>query len=268
MAVNSLHSQGSYGLGQSGSSAGFTLGVQFSVSQSCTLTGIWFFSGAAATSLPTACCLWNASTGTQIAGTLNSSPSWSGAAGSGWVKCTYSGPTLSTGINYVSSVFFNGGTLNWFYDVNGYWTSGAGSGGITSGVLSAPNSAGSVNGQAPFVSSSGSIGFPNTSNSGFDFGVDVEVTTSSNVTGTLSLAMAAMAESLTGSETISGTLSEAMAPMRMALTGHETGVNVTGTASLAMAPMRMLFNGRKPTGQAVPDTDDAREFKRWLIWEG
>lgn len=171
-----LHSQGSYGLGNGGSSSGFTLGTQFSVSQAMNLTGIWWYSGPSAAVLPTACCLWDAGTGTQIPGTLNSSPSWSGAAGSGWVKCSYSGPVLSSGTNYVVSVFYNGGSVNWYYDLAGYWTTGAGSSGLTHGPLSAPNSASAVNGQAVFVASSGSIAFPNTTTGGYDFGVDVEVT--------------------------------------------------------------------------------------------
>jgi hypothetical protein len=239
VAVFTLHSGATYGLSSSGDNGAFTLGVQFSVSQSVELTGIWFYSGTGTTVLPSACALYNANTGAQIAGTLNSSPSWSGAAGSGWVKCTYTGPTLSSGINYISAAY-GSATPTFFFDATGYWTAGGGSGGITSGPLSAPNSAGAVNGQAVFNSGTG-ITFPATAVSGFDFGMDVEVTTSSNITGTLSLALAPMALALTSTETFSGAMSLAMAPMKLALTGSEVGANITGTLSLALAPMAFAF---------------------------
>ena len=178
MAVYTLFSGNAHGLGNGGSTNGYSLGVQFSVSQNMSLTGIWWYSGASAAVLPTACAIYNANTGAQVAGTLNSSPSWSGAAGSGFVKCAYSGSvTLASGTNYVAVIFYNGGSLNWYYDVANYWTSGGGGSGITNGPLSAPNSAGAVNGQAVYLASAGSIAFPNTTVSGYDFGVDVEVTT-------------------------------------------------------------------------------------------
>ena len=173
MTAYTLHSGATYGLSSSGNPTPYAFGVQFSVSQSVELTGIWWYSGASSASLPTACALYNANTQAQIPGTLNNSPTWSGAAGSGWVKCTYSGPTLSAGTNYVA-VVETGGAV--YYDVNGFWTSGGGSSGITNGPLSAPSSAGSVNGQMTYLQS-GTIGFPTNTVTGYDFGVDVEVTT-------------------------------------------------------------------------------------------
>ncbi len=179
MTAYSLHSQGSYGLVSSGNSTDYNFGVQFAVSQSVTLTGIWWYSGSGSASLPIACALYNANTQAQIAGTLNNSPTWSGAAGSGWVKCTYSSPTLSNGINYVAVVLHGS---NIYYQLNGYWTSGGGSSGITNGPLSAPSSAGSVNGQMTYLPG-GSIAFPTSTVTGYDFGVDVEVTTSAAASG-------------------------------------------------------------------------------------
>jgi hypothetical protein len=167
-----LHSQGSYGLAASGDAGGFTLGTQFAVSENVTLTGIWFFVG---TDVPSACAIWDIATSAEVSGTLNSSPSWSSETAGAWAKCSYSGSvTLVPGHNYVVTVFADAGA-SWFYDVASYWTSGAGSGGITNGPLSAPSSSAAVNGQAVYNSGS-SIAFPASTVSGFDFGVDVEVT--------------------------------------------------------------------------------------------
>jgi hypothetical protein len=87
-----------------------------------------------------------------------------------------------------------------------------------------------------------------------------------NVTGTLGLAMAPMAMDFTAAEIISGAAHLAMAPMAMNLTGTETGANITGTFGLAMAPMGMRFSGRKPPRAGAPGSDEARGFKRWLLW--
>ncbi len=157
----------------------YTLGVQFSVSQAIPLTGIWFYSGSGATALPAECVIFDADTQTQVGSTLNTSATWSGAAGSGWVKCAYSGSaSLSAGIHYVAAVFYNSTGAYWYSDTNtsGFWTTGPGASGVTNGPLSAPNSASALNGQALYNAGSG-LTFPASSVSGYDFGVDVEVTT-------------------------------------------------------------------------------------------
>ena len=171
-AVYTLHSGATYGLASSGNGAQQSFGVQFSVSTTLTLTGIWWYSQPGAAALPVSCALYNANTQAQISGTLNSSPAWSGAAGSGWVKCSYNGPALSSGINYVAVVHKDTSFI--YPQVASYWTSGGGSTGITNGALSAPSSAASVNGQATYLSS-GALAFPTSTISGYDFGVDVEV---------------------------------------------------------------------------------------------
>ena len=58
-----------------------------------------------------------------------------------------------------------------------------------SGPLSAPNSGASVNGQGVFVNN-GAIAFPNATATGFDFGVDVEVSTAATVGRPLIVAQA------------------------------------------------------------------------------
>jgi hypothetical protein len=153
----------------------YTLGMQFSVSQPESLTGIWFHSATGATVLPVQCVVFNGDTTAQVSGTLNTSPSWSGAAGSGWVKCSYDGSViLSPGIHYVVSVLYNATGSNWYSEQNLYWTSGAGGSGLSSGPLSAPNSASALNGQALYHAGT-TLTFPTTTTTGFDFAVDVEV---------------------------------------------------------------------------------------------
>lgn len=167
--------------GNPGGSGALSIGNQFAVSQSVPLTGIWWWSPSGSTVLPSACAIYNADTGTQVAGTLNSAPSWSGAVGSGWVKCTYDGTiNLSSGTHYMVVVFGNSGSgsVGWFGATNGYWTTGTGANGLTSGgVLSAPSSAASIHGQSAYSYGS-SIALPTTTVTGYNFWVDVEVSPS------------------------------------------------------------------------------------------
>ena len=75
---------------QTGSATG-TFGVIFTLSQPAALTGIWVYSSNADSALPAEIGIWDTAAGTLVPGTDNSSPSWSGALGSGWVKCSYDG---------------------------------------------------------------------------------------------------------------------------------------------------------------------------------
>ena len=88
--------------------SGYTLGTEFQLSQSCTLDAIWYYSrarcGRAAHQVRDLECRL----ADEVSGTDNSSPSWSGAAGSGWVSCAYSGVTLPAG-DYKVSVFYGAG---------------------------------------------------------------------------------------------------------------------------------------------------------------
>lgn len=158
----------------------YTMGMQFSLSEDAALTGIWFYSAPGAVSLPAGCAIFQvtgAGTGTLVTGTDNSSPAWSGAAGSGWVKCTYDGSiTLTAGVDYkVCYIGFDG---NWFYSATpNYWDTGAGSAGITSGAITVPNNAGADGGQDTFANPSFSLTYPTTSFNATNYWVDVEVTT-------------------------------------------------------------------------------------------
>lgn len=105
----------------------------------CTLNKIWYYSPHGTAQLATRASVWSISSRTEVA--ANASPSWSGAAGSGWVSCSFSGVTLNAG-NYRVAVY-NGVAApdQWSATDNGtqYWAAGVGKNGITNGPLSAPN---------------------------------------------------------------------------------------------------------------------------------
>lgn len=166
--------------------ASYAMGMQFTLSLGAPLTGIWFYSAAGAVQLPAGCAIYQmtgAGTGAQVTGTGNSSPSWSGAAGSGWVKCAYGGSvTLTSGTTYKVVVTNGGGGNFWYSATANYWTTGgAGSGGITSGIITAPDTSGGDGGQDTFVTST-VLAYPTTSFNATNYWVDVEVSPAVTVT--------------------------------------------------------------------------------------
>lgn len=151
----------------------YALATQFALSAPAQLVRIWHYSASGAAVLPSRCGIWAMSTQTEVSGSDNSSPSWSGAAGSGWVSCTYaSGPVLPAG-PYKVSTYSTGGS-EWFSAQTGYWNgTGAGSSGLTNGILSATNEAGSAPGQGSYAN--GSWAYPTVDGGGETYWLDVEV---------------------------------------------------------------------------------------------
>lgn len=159
--------------------AAYTMGVQFSVSQAATLTAVWFYSAAGAGNLPATIALFSVSGASLI---TSQAASWSGAAGSGWVRAPFTvPPVLTSGVSYKACIFDAGGN-NFYASINHYWDTGAGSGGITSGPLSAPNNAGGDHGQDTFHQSA-ALTYPDTSFNATNYLVDAEVTASALITG-------------------------------------------------------------------------------------
>jgi hypothetical protein len=196
-----------------------TLGLQFTLSEDSPLTGIWFYSAPGAGHLPESCAIYDVGSQTVVTGTQNSSPSWSGAAGSGWVKVTYDGSvTLAAGTPYKAVVyggFFSG--QNWYSATNHYWDSGAGASGLTSGAITAPNNAGADGGQDSF-DTSGSQHYPASSFNATNYWVDVEV----------------------GSNAISGTGAITAPAAQLAGTGAE---RFTGAGAFSAPPYRIPYGG-------------------------
>ena len=119
----------------------FTLGCEFTLNQACTLGKVWFYSQPGVTQLPTECGIWNVATQALVSGTDVTSPSWSGAAGSGWVSVSYTGVTLQAG-DYKAAVLNAAGTpAIWNPTTNGYWGTGPGTGGVNNGPVGAPDTA-------------------------------------------------------------------------------------------------------------------------------
>ena len=159
----------------------YILGTEFTLSQACTLDNLWFYSPPTATQLPTQCAIWDVNTQTMVAGTLQTSPSWSGAAGSGWVSAPYSGVTLPAG-DYKASVWnaaAPGSGTGWNNYAIGYFTSLDGQNGITTGPVTVPDAAAATSpGQSTYQTSSASFLYPDqyVATEGQSYWVDPEVT--------------------------------------------------------------------------------------------
>lgn len=158
-------------------SASYTMGMAFTLSQSAPLTGIWFYSPPGAASLPDACCIYQESGSSQVAGTVNVSPTWSGAAGSGWVKCAYNGSVvLAANTTYKTCIHLNGASATQYASTAHYWDTGPGASGVTSGIITAVNNAAVVEGQDSFVTPGAALAFPNQSFNSSNYWIDVELT--------------------------------------------------------------------------------------------
>src|SRR5581483_438606 len=124
-------------------SVNYDVATEFALSQACTLNKIWYYSPSTATQLATVATVWNI-TGGGLTGTVaaqNASPSWSGAAASGWLSCSFTGVTLPAG-KYKVSVYNGAGSPAACFakDANtDYWRNGDGANGITWGPVSAPD---------------------------------------------------------------------------------------------------------------------------------
>ena len=129
-----------------------TSATEFRLSQACTLNNIWFYSPPGVSVLPSRCAVWNVATHAVVAGTDNTAPAWSGAAGSGWVACAYSGVTLPAG-DYRASMYYGGGQ-QFYTETVDYFSSGGGGNGITAGPLTSPNVA---NAAAAIANSNGAM---------------------------------------------------------------------------------------------------------------
>lgn len=175
MPVYTLFSQQATGSVLASDITAYTMGVQFSVSQAATLSGIWFYSASGATQLPQTIALYQVS-GTSLV--TSQAATWSGAAGSGWVRAPFtSPPALTAGTAYKACVLNNSGTVNWYSNTAHYWDTGTGSGGAANGPLSAPNNAGASPGQDSF-NQGNVLAYPASTSLASNYWVDAEVTAS------------------------------------------------------------------------------------------
>jgi hypothetical protein len=177
-------------------------GTAFTLSEACTLNKIWFFSPATSTGLPSRVGIFDSDTQAEVAAASQPSPSWSGAAASGWVSVSYNGVTLPAG-NYIVAFFNgNGATIyqdspNYFFSgtdpVGGAAVGGPGWNGLSAGagILTAPNvangpllvyddSSGTKHGQTAYQPGNTTWQYPSEFEASADWGetrwADVEVT--------------------------------------------------------------------------------------------
>lgn len=157
----------------------YTMGMQFTLSQNCTLHAIWWWSPTGAGVLPKASAIYQvtgAGTGSIVSGTQNNSPSWSGTNGSGWVSVAYGDTTiLTSGLSYKVVVQLPGTDSNQYGSTAHYWDTGSGGSGIINGPLNAVNNATADGGQDTFTSDT-ALTYPSTSFNATNYWVDVEVT--------------------------------------------------------------------------------------------
>lgn len=194
-------------------------GTDFNMSAGVYLTGIWVYSAPGATVLPSEIGIYyNADRGV-IAGTHVTSPSWSGPAGSGWVKASFPSVYLDSPTPHRVVV---GGAGQWLWSQAGYWTTAAA---ISNGPLSLP----AATSNSYFVTSGPPISFPTTS-SAINPWVDVEVSDTGTgpgpVTGSAQVALSA---SGAAAKTARGTAS-AVVSLSASAQSAKTGKGAGGAA--------------------------------------
>lgn len=256
-------------------SVNYDVATEFALSVPCLISSIWYFSPPAATQLATSASIWGI-TGGGLTGTpllTASSPSWSGAAGSGWISTPVS-VTLPAGRYKVGG--YNGAASPgpcFAKDAStDYWRNGAGANGITNGPISAPDLAnaslaynynGNAGGTPPFSDGTALAGQSTFSQGPPDaypylvalvptpasgstqcYFFDVAAAPVPPDTGTGSAALHKMALSGSGGGRDAGGGSVRLPKMSLSATG---GGKVTATGSVRLPKMALSGSGRPVT---------------------
>ena len=154
----------------------FTLGMEFSLTQACTINNVWFYSPPGVTQLPTWIGVYQVS-GTSLV-CANPAPAWSGPAGSGWIWAPMGGGTvLPAGVLFkvaacnqaASPAIWNGATAN-------YWSTGFGGNGLTAGPIIVPDNASATSPGQDSYNLGSAPTFPATNVGPFNYWLDIEVT--------------------------------------------------------------------------------------------
>lgn len=193
------------GPGASSPDTPVTLGTEFVLSQPGWLVGMRFWRADTAITGSVLGRVWqaiNSTSGTAVSGTDSAFT----LDGTGWQRANPAAPVpLAAATKYKATCFFPSG----YSATASYWASGPGASGITNGVLTAPNKAGSVGGDTQGCFGYGaSITYPaNGSGSGACYWVDVVISdVDPSEGGPVSLEGTA-----TGAASATGTLSAARA---------------------------------------------------------
>jgi len=161
-------------------SGNYTLTVEFTLSQACTLQKLWFYSGSGCVIFPSRCGIFKVSDQTVLGGSDNSSPSWlvspgnAATAGNGWCYVDYTAANLTLPAGSYRAAVYSAGASNWFTYCNSFWGSTLVGSGIGNGPITAPgNALADSPGQAGSLA--GGWGYPNSNSNTNGFWIDVEV---------------------------------------------------------------------------------------------
>ena len=220
-----LFSQASETVSATGSNSGGTIGLEFSVSSAGTLNALWLYSpsGWSLAALPSTIALYKV-TGTSLV-VSQASVTWSGSAGSGWVRAAFtSPPSLTASTNYMAAAFLGAGS-NWFTYNDAYsWPA-------SNGPISAPA------GQGFYSTTATAVAYPSSQLSGYNWFLDLEVSpTGATSTGAVSLAGMSVSGSGSATLVISATGSVSLATMAASGSGSQSPI-VTGAGSASLATM-------------------------------
>lgn len=152
-------------------SFGGVIGTEFEGSEALTVVRIWTFSGSGLNELPVAVGIYQVSNTTLVLS--DTSPSWSGAAGSGWISVNESvNLSASTRYKVVIQTSGSGTGLNYF---EVYFESGnPGGSDIVNGPLTCFTETDSTNGQCSY-STSAFPAYPSTDAGSNNYWIDIEV---------------------------------------------------------------------------------------------
>lgn len=242
-----------------------TLGMQFQSSAASPVRAVWYYASPGVP-LPSSVALYD--TTTQAAVITNSSPVWSGGAGSGWVRCdlTSYNVTLVAGRPYRICVFgYNGGNVwNWFY-TQYFGSGGPGKNGVTNGVLTAPAAS------QGWVQPGASITYPASQWQNSNYWIDIEVGVSSATAGGnwyIFIEPAPMAVPAAGDTAV--THPEPKTPRWLGSLGHVTGMTRSYTCPGGPDTLSLLL--RLPPDLRTDALDPGRVLQVWrggsCVWEG
>lgn len=212
----------------------YSMGVEFYVTATgCTATHLHFWCSTTLTGSDHIGGLFTAAagggSGTLVSGSTVTLPS---PLVAGWNTVAFAAPVaLTQGQRYRAVVFFT--TNNGYTATGSYWSTGAGSAGITNGPLTAPNNAGAEGSdQCSFAGGVGDLTFPTSSFSAGNYWIDVTVDApDAGVTGALAGTLPAPTGQAAGSVVATGA-AVAAAPMPAAAVAGQ----VRASAVLAGTP--------------------------------
>jgi len=232
---------------------GFTLGKQFSLSEQCDVNNVWFYSPATVTQLPAEVGVYRISDQSLVLS--ESSPTWSGAAGSGWISAPLSG-SLDAGTDY-KVVVFQGSNVIWNAAVANYYSTGFGGSGLTSGPISVPGNASAASPGQETYHQAAAIAYPDTSAGPFAYGLDIEVTPVTADSGTAAVTAHKATLAASGSESVTGSAAVAAHKARLSGSGTESDA---GSAAVRAHKARVAASGT----ESVSGTGAVRAAKARL----